>query len=564
MQRDLDQLTSTMFDLVVVGGGIYGACAAWEAARRGLSVALIEQGDFGAATSANSQKIVHGGFRYLQHLDIKRIRESVRERRRLMGLAPHLVRPMPVILPTYGRGLQSRAMMRLAGALYDALSWDRNAGVRDPEQHIPQTRLLSRGECLERLPGLAPAGVTGAVVWHDGQIYNSERLTLAFVRAAADRGACAANYLRVTNLLVRGGRVMGVRVEDRLTGATGEVRGRVVMNTSGPWVNRTLGTDSGSAAPRVPMVKTVNIMINRVLADGYAFSVVHSASGAQGRGTPRRLFVTPWRQRTVIGSSHQWTDDGPDALTVTGQEIVGLLEHFNRAYPGAGVGPQEVCFVHVGLMPHEDGNVTGDPAQLARHYRLIDHERAGGPTGLMTVIGVKYTTARDVAEKAIRLVLRKLGRSSAGDASPLPGGEMDRFNIWRSRLLASRPHGLDQDVLEQLTSNYGTDCRNVLRYIESDASLKVRVASDSSVIRAQVIHAVREEMAQTLEDVVLRRTELGTAGHPGNTALDACAELMARELHWDRARMAQELDTVRETFRRLCPTAPEPAGVVGT
>ena len=162
------------------------------------------------------------------------------------------------------------------------------------------------------------------------------------------------------------------------------------------------------------------------------------------------------------------------------------------------------------------------------------------------------------------VVLGKVGRCSAGDASPLPGGEMDRFNIWRSRLLASRPHGLDQDVLEQLTSNYGTDCRNVLRYIESDASLKVRVASDSSVIRAQVINAVREEMAQTLEDVVLRRTELGTAGHPGNTALDACAELMARELHWDRARMAQELDTVRETFRRLCPTAPEPAGVAGT
>jgi glycerol-3-phosphate dehydrogenase len=211
---------------------------------------------------------------------------------------------------------------------------------------------------------------------------------------------------------------------------------------------------------------------------------------------------------------------------------------------------------YVGLRPHESGDRADDPARLARRYRIMDHGRAGGPAGLISVIGVKYTTARDVAEKTIGPILRQLGRSSAvmpRPASPLPGGEVGRFDDWRSRLLAARPHGLADDVLEQLAANYGTGCEGVLREIERDPSLKERVAPNTSVIRAEIIYAVREEMAQTLGDVVFRRTELGTLGHPGEAALEACAEIMARELHWDPARVAQELGTVRETFGRICP-----------
>lgn len=558
MRRDLDGVSESRHDLVIIGAGIYGACLAWEAARRGLSVALLDAGDFGHATSANSQKIIHGGFRYLQHLDVKRIRESVRERRRFLRLAPHLVRPMPVILPTHGRGLQSRTMMRLAAWLYDLLSWDRNVGVRDPARRIPRTRMLSRAECLRRLPGLPVEGVTGAVVWHDGQIYNSERLTLAFVRAAAARGAGVANYLRVTELLITDGRVTGVRAEDRLTGASRDVRGRVVVNASGPWVNRVLGLLKGRTISQISHVKTINVIIDRPLADGHAFSVTSAPPSGAGE-TARRLFVTPWRGRTILGSSHGWTGETPEGCAVTSREIEGLIGDFNRAYPGARVQPEEVCGTYVGLLPHESGDRVDDPARLARRYRVVDHGRAGGPVGLLSVIGVKYTTARDVAEKTVGLILRTLGRSSAvtpGKSSPLPGGEMEPFDDWRSRLLAARPHGLADDVLEQLAANYGTECQSVLREIERDPSLQARVAPNASVIRAEVVHAVREEMAQTLEDVVFRRTELGTVGHPGEAALETCAELMARELGWDRARMAQELGTVRETFKRRCPAVP--------
>ena len=556
MQRDLGRLSTEQFDLVIVGGGIYGSCAAWEAARRELSVALVEQGDFGGATSANSQKIIHGGFRYLQHFDVKRIRESVCERKRLMRLAPHLVRPTEVILPTYVRGLQSRPVMRFAAVLYDVLSWDRNTGVPDPEKRIPRTRVLCRAECLQRLPGLAPEGVTGAVAWYDGQIYNSERLTLAFVRAAADQGACVANYVRAAGLILTGGRVTGVRAEDRLTGAAFDVRGRIVINTSGPWVNRVAGLVDRSGLPRVPMVKTINVVIDRPLVTRYAFSVTHGPSQAQGfrREAARRLFVTPWRNRTIIGSSHSWADGDPDACRVTTDEIAALVNDFNHAYPGAGVRLEEVRFVHVGLMPHEDGDMTGDPARLARRYRILDHRRVGGPSGLITVVGVKYTTARDIAEKTVRIAMRALGRRPRRPRrldARLPGGAIDAFDQFLSRLLAARPYGLAEDVLRQLACNYGSEYTRVLAYVERDASLKERLAPDCSVIRAEAIHAVREEMAQTLSDVVFRRTELGAAGYPGALAIRACADLVAAELGWTPQHTEEQLRDVDAVFDRL-------------
>ena len=240
IKRNLSSLADREFDVVVIGGGIFGACAAWDAALRGLSVALIERRDFGSGASANSFKMVHGGIRYLQHADVYRIRESSRERNALLRIAPHLVSPLPVMIPTYGHGREGKELLSAGMRLYDFVTLDRNKGLDDPDRRIPRCRMLSRGECLSTLPGLDAKGLTGGALFHDGQVHNTPRLVLAFLQSAASEGAVVANYIEATALLRAGDSVTGVRARDTLTDDTLEVRARVVLNCSGPWAERLL------------------------------------------------------------------------------------------------------------------------------------------------------------------------------------------------------------------------------------------------------------------------------------------------------------------------------------
>ncbi|NOY63662.1 MAG: FAD-dependent oxidoreductase [Gammaproteobacteria bacterium] len=217
MKRNLSALRQKKFDLIVVGGGIYGSCAALDAAQRGLSVAIIERGDFCSATSANSFKIIHGGIRYMQHGDISHVRQSAQARSFLLRTAPHLTRPFPVVVPTYGYGMKSKGIMRIAMALYDMITCDRNRDIKDPARHVPPGYCLSREEVMQRYPDVDQDGLSGAAVFHDGQMYNPPRLVLAFVRAAAELGAEAANYVEATGFIREGRRITGVIARDVLT-----------------------------------------------------------------------------------------------------------------------------------------------------------------------------------------------------------------------------------------------------------------------------------------------------------------------------------------------------------
>ena len=554
MERNLDKLSKTAFDLLIVGGGVYGAAAAWEAALRGLSVALVEAADFGGATSANSQKIVHGGLRYLQTLDFARMRESVRERSLLLRHAPHAVVPLPCLMPTRQTGTKSRPVMAAALWANDRISSDRNRHHDDPATRIPNSRVVSREECFRLFPTLRRDGVTGAAVWYDGQILNTERLTFAYILGAVEHGAEAANYVRVTELLRENGHVAGARVQDALSGRRFEIRSRVVLNTAGPWMARLLEPatqpPSSSKASGRAFLKAVNLITRPLYGRKVALGLANPVRSATSLGL---IFFTPWRDRTIIGTAYTPYAGDPDQCGVSEEEIRVFVREVNAAFPAARLIREDVSYVHFGLLPAARAGKPGERVPLRKHYQLIDHEKSEGVRGLVSVIGVKFTTARDVAEQALRCVMRKLGKDAGESPSrktPLFGGNINRIDEFLSNESRSRPKGLHPTIVKQLIHSYGSRYRDVLAWIDEDRTLAEPVVGSSEVIRAQVLHAVRKEAAQKLSDVVFRRTDLGTVGHPGEACLRECAEIMAAELKWDAARVQDELAQTRAEFRR--------------
>jgi glycerol-3-phosphate dehydrogenase len=552
MQRNLRELAGREFDLVIVGGGICGAAAAWDATQRGLSVALLDRGDFGGETSANSLKVVHGGIRYLQHLDVARVRESSRERTALLWIAPHLVHPLPVLVPTFGHRLRGAEALGAAFALLNGLTADRNRGVTDPDRQIPRARLISGARVRAWHPELDDPGMTGAGLFWDGQLYNPPRLVWEFVRTAGRAGAVAANYCEVGRFLRHGARVVGVAVCDRLSGERFEVRSRVVLNAAGPFAGQ-LGVRSGArAASKIPLSRDMAVVIRRRLVRERALAVqtrYQDPDAYLSRGR-RHLFVVPWRDVTLVGVNSIVYRGDPNCLTVTESEVEGFLDEINDAEPRFALTMDDVALVHAGLLPIGADALVGANVSFGKRAHVVDNARADGVDGLVTAVCNRYTTARRVGERAVDLAFHKLSmtpRPSRSAETPLQGGHVATFAGLVQEIGRAGADRLRPDVAEQLAHNHGSAYGDVLRWAREAPSYGVTIGA-SGTLAAEVIHAIRNEMAQTLADCVFRRTDLGTAGHPGDDALAGCAALMAGELGWSAARTELELAEVRTRF----------------
>ena len=545
MRRNVEKLSETEYDVIIIGSGIYGACTAWEAASRGLKTALIDKGDFGSATSANSLKIVHGSLRYLQDLDFKRMIESSNERKTMMRIAPNLVHPMPVVMPTYGHGLKGKEVMSIALLLNDMITFDRNGP--DPQKHIPAGKVISKNKCLEILPDLEIEGLSGAALWYDAQMHNSERLTLAFVHSAAETGADAANYVEANGFVMEGNKVIGVKAKDNLNGNEFEIKAKLVINTAGPWINNIIKSLNNGI--KVSFCKAMNIVVKKQLFKKYAVGLTLRNSNFTGKnfGT---LFIVPWRKYSIIGVYFADFNGNPSDFKIEENEIQDFINYINAIYPPAALKKKDVCFVHKGIQPREE-RIKNGKIKLLRHYSIYDHKK-NGVDGLVTIVGVKYTTARDIAQKVIDYTAKKLGKKiqkSATAFTSVYGGDIERFNDFLADALNKREMGLDLKLINHLVYNYGTNYVKVLELCEENPELKGRVCSDSDVLKAEIVYAVRKEMAEKLTDIVLRRTELGTAGNPGDKCLKTCAEIMAAELGWDRERMDKELEEVKKVYK---------------
>jgi glycerol-3-phosphate dehydrogenase len=533
MIRDVDRLTAQIFDVLVVGGGIYGLTIACDAAQRGLSVALVEREDFGSGASFNHLRTIHGGLRYLQTLDVSRARESIRERRTLARIAPHAVQPLLFAVPLYRSVMQGKLAMR-AGLLLDRIvAFDRNRGV-PAALRLRGGRVVSRGTAIQEFPGLRRRGLTGAAIWQDYVTTEADRLTFAWALGAAEHGAVLANHMEATGPLMDGSRVCGVHAVDALTGREIDIAARVVVNATGAQIDRLVAPRE--AARRVPLLKAMNLVTSRDAGD-----VALGGRSASGRF----LFLVPWRERALFGTWESGQPCAPDDRSVNDADVAAFIAELNQAFPSLDLKIADVTHVHRGVVPavvHANGSVS-----LQRHEQIRDDV-----PGLVSVAGAKYTTARAVAERITDSLLSLLKHAPVAcrtAATPLPGGTVRDVSLTIADARREHDDGLPTDTIPHLVAAYGSRYREVLEIAQSRPEWRKRVAEESPVIGAELVWAVRHEMAITLADATIRRTPLGALGYPGDAALERAAVLVGTELGWSAERRTAEISAVRAFYR---------------
>jgi glycerol-3-phosphate dehydrogenase len=493
-----------MYDLLIIGGGIIGAGIARDAALRGMKVALFEKNDYGSGTTATSTRLIHGGLRYLEMLDFGLVREDLRERERLLQFAAHLVKPLSFLLPYYSLSAFERLKRRAGMILYDMLSFDKS---------LPRHRILSRNETLRREPGINPEGLQGAALYWDAQINLPERLCLENILDAQANGAHTDNYTEVTGGIHRHQTLLGLSVNDRLTGEEREVRGRLIVNASGAWVDEVEEMLTGQPSQRLRRTKGIHFA---------AAPANHHAIVLFSRLDGRLFFIIPWLHSTWVGTTDTDFDGDPADAAASQEEIEYLRQEAKRVMPRANW--DTIYFTHAGIraLARENGK---PPSEVSRKHRLIDHVNDSGFEGLITIVGGKLTAYRSIAQQAVNLAHRKLHgnwKLCQTTKQPLPAGWFENLQwLQREAIIQCSPYGLDPEQAHSLVSLYGARYPEILSLLKEQPELAERLHPVYPDIRAQVHHAVLREQCYTADDFRFRRTALGFTPDQGVRAIDA-------------------------------------------
>ncbi|HEX4561307.1 MAG TPA: glycerol-3-phosphate dehydrogenase/oxidase [Gemmatimonadales bacterium] len=522
----LAKMTEAPVDLLIIGGGITSAAIARDAALRGLSVGLIGKGDFAGGTSSHSSRLIHGGLRYLEHGDLRLVFEASRERRILLRIAPHLVRPLPFVFPAYKGARVPGWKIFAALWLYDLL-----ASFRNVHPH----RWLSRKAARRVEPGLREKGLTGAGWYWDAQA-DDARLTLATLRAATLAGANVANYVEVTGLSKPDGRVQGCVVQDQITGQTATIQGKVVVNATGPWVDGLRRLDDAHAAPLLRPTKGVHVVVPRArIGHTNAITLLSPVDG-------RVMFILPWGDVSYIGTTDTDDSGSPDEVRATGEDVIYLLRSANALFPQARLAPKDVISTWAGLRPLLAPEKSATPAQVSREHRVVE-----SASGMLTIAGGKLTTHRVMGRDVVDRVAQKLheadGRGiparAATDHLVLPGGDIADLEVM---VESARARDISDPVARHLVKAYGSESAGVVNLIERDRALGRPILDGQPAVWAEVVHSVEREMAMRLSDVLIRRTHLfyEDSGH-GSAAAPPVARRMADLLGWDRTQETEEI-----------------------
>ena len=538
--RDLTTIENQDYDLIVIGGGINGAGVARDAALRGLKTILLEKGDFAGGTSSWSSRLIHGGLRYLEYFEFPLVREALKEREILLRTAPHLVSPLLLTIPIYSD--RSRPYWKIwAGmVLYDVFSFDKT---------LPLHRMLPQAKFKQLFRSIDPEGLSGGAQYYDGQVAHAERLCLENIISAREAGAVTLNYTEVTQLQRQGDRLNAIVCRDVLTDKEFTVKGHnktVVINTSGPWVDKVckLGVENNQDAPigktrKIGGTKGSHIFVNPFPgAPETAFYVEAKSDG-------RPFFILPWLDMYLIGTTDIRYQGDLDRLKASNEEIDYLLTETNNIIPTANLSRQDIKFTYSGVrpLPNQEGK---KPGSVTRKHILYDHSQEG-VTNLISLIGGKLTTYRHVGEEVVDAVYRKMMKAAPlcpTDAQPLPGCILP--NDRRIQIAIDKySDRLSLKSINHLFSIYGSRASEVLALVDEESALAEKISLGLPDIKAQIVYAVRSEMAHTLVDIARRRTTLAIHGNYGLDLLPVLTDTLKHYCGWSQ----EQCDRACEDYR---------------
>jgi glycerol-3-phosphate dehydrogenase len=510
------------FDLIVIGGGINGAGIARDAALRGLRTCLVEQGDLCDSTTRWSSRLIHGGLRYLEFGELGLVHESLEERENLLRNAPHLVRPLPLLIPVYEDSRRSMNTVDFGLYVYDLLSIGRS---------IPGHRRLSREETLKEIPGLAADGLTGAAIYYDAQVTYVERLVVENALAAAAAGARIDTHTVVEKILLDRNHVTGIEVRNTRSGERSTRHASAIINAAGPWVDRVLAA-AGRPLPRfLGPTRGAHIIVPPFAG------LARTACYAEARSDGRPFFILPWNGMALIGTTDIRSDEDPGTLKASEAEIQYLLAETCNMFPGCGLTRDSILYTYCGMRPLPRQGLR-ETSAITRRHLIRRHGRSA--RGLTSIIGGKITTYRHLAEEVLDLVAPRLKvklRSCSTADTPLPGGEAGQDEVFRALAgfsavpVSSHPH---------LYGVYGSRALHVAALTRDAPELGQPICAVSGALGAEVVFAVREEFAVTLADILLRRSMVGLGPDLGRAAVPAALRVAARHLGWDAARCQAE------------------------
>jgi len=504
--RDLETAAKRRYDVIVIGGGIYGAMLVYEGSRRGLSCLLLDKDDFGQHTSFNNLRIVHGGLRYLQTLDFHRFRESYRERSWFLKNFPHLVSPLPCMMPLYGNGLRRPAVMQCALLLNDLLSGNRNNGI-EKDHRIPNGKVIDARTTLELFPAVDRKDLRGSATWCDAYMPDSPRIIIELLRTACGMGAFVLNYCEVMDIVTSKDKVVGVDVSDRATGKTVRFEAPVVVNTAGPWT-RKLAAKFDTDYPELFRPSLAwNLLLDRPALSAHALALAPKKPNA------RTYFVLPYKGKMLAGTGHSpWHSEMFASPMPDERLLQDTLQDLNMAVPGLSLSTDDIGHVFSGLLPAKHN----ETAKLAVRETILDHSSTGGPKGLVSVSGVKFTTSRLVVEKTLNVVMARY----------LPRGIARRLST-----------GSEENLLRAQSAH------------------RLRATSDAhDSFWEEIQKIISDEAVVHLDDLVCRRTSLW---EDQENALQL-AERISTIAGWDFSRQKCEIDRLKMWYQRR--THPKPVG----
>lgn len=529
-------------DVLVIGGGINGAGIARDAARRGLSVALVEMKDLAYGTSSRSSKLVHGGLRYLEQLEFSLVFEAVSERRILLDIAPHLVNPLGFLFPVFGDSRRGLRTVNVGMWLYEGLSL-----FRSPKRH----RTLKPSEIADEEPALRRAELKGAPLYYDCST-DDARLTLESALDATRHGANVCTWARAVSFLKdEGGRVCGAVVKDQFTGDLKEVPARCVINATGPWTDRTIAMSREVASPLLRPTKGVHIVVDRDVIP------VNNAVVCFHPDDRRVLFAIPWGDRCYLGTTDTDFEGDPGHVVATREDVDYLIAAATYYFPDHPITDDDVICTWAGLRPliAPEGGDDLDESKVSREHQIII-----GQDGMITIAGGKLTTYRRMSAEVVDTAVKMLRLQNASpekldeartDIHPLPGAagwppDDNHARVAREVRGAAGDDNLSPEAAQHLANTYGMCAIQIGRWIHKDPSLGQPLIEGRPEVWAQLEWAVEEELATTITDFMVQRTQIFYRDHDqGLGVIDAVGKRMGELLDWSDEDLQRNIDQYR-------------------